>query len=109
MAQRIDQLTRQIRDLERHLTGLVERHFPQLLVPVGIGPDSAATLLITTSEVGLGVVGAHAGEGDHARDDDVGDLGVDVLPGVAVALAGVGAAGTDDGLGGFAGLLGDRG
>ncbi|MGA5266244.1 hypothetical protein [Streptomyces lydicamycinicus] len=41
------------------------------------------------------------------RDDDVCDLGVDVLPGVAVALAGVGAAGTDDGLGGFAGLLGD--
>ncbi|WP_279616605.1 transposase [Streptomyces cellostaticus] len=25
----------------------MERHFPQLLVPVGIAPDSAATLLIT--------------------------------------------------------------
>ncbi|WP_148589194.1 IS110 family transposase [Streptomyces sp. WAC01526] len=50
LAQRIDQLTEQIRDLERHLTGLVQRHFPQLLVPVGIGPDSAATLLITMGD-----------------------------------------------------------
>ncbi|WDT58460.1 IS110 family transposase [Streptomyces sp. G7(2002)] len=50
LAQRIDQLTGQIRDLERRLTGLVERHFPQLLVPVGIGPDSAATLLITMGD-----------------------------------------------------------
>ncbi|WP_248000954.1 transposase [Streptomyces sp. RPA4-5] len=50
LAQRIDQLAGQIRDLERHLTGLVERHFPQLLVPVGIGPDSAATLLITMGD-----------------------------------------------------------
>nr|WP_245171506.1 IS110 family transposase [Streptomyces decoyicus] len=50
LAQRIDQLTGQIRDLERHLTGLVQRHFPQLLIPVGIGPDSAATLLITMGD-----------------------------------------------------------
>ncbi|WAT95848.1 transposase [Streptomyces libani subsp. libani] len=50
LGQRIDQLTRQIRDLERRLAGLVERHFPQLLVPVGIGPDSAATLLITMGD-----------------------------------------------------------
>ncbi|WP_234017688.1 IS110 family transposase [Streptomyces sp. FxanaC1] len=50
LGQRIDQLTRQIRDLERRLTGLVERHFPQMLVPVGIGPDSAATLLITMGD-----------------------------------------------------------
>jgi transposase len=50
LAQRIDQLTGQIRDLERRLTVLVERHFPQLLVPVGIGPDSAATLLITMGD-----------------------------------------------------------
>ncbi|WP_406481267.1 hypothetical protein [Streptomyces platensis] len=47
LAQRIDQRAGQIRDLERRLAGLVQRHFPQLLVPVGIGPDSAATLLIT--------------------------------------------------------------
>lgn len=50
LAQRIDQLTGQILDLERRLTGLMERHFPQLLVPVGIGPDSAATLLITMGD-----------------------------------------------------------
>ncbi|WP_329181190.1 IS110 family transposase [Streptomyces decoyicus] len=50
LAQRIDQLTEQIRDLERRLTGLVQRHFPQLLIPVGIGPDSAATLLITMGD-----------------------------------------------------------
>ncbi|GAO11115.1 IS110 family transposase [Streptomyces lydicamycinicus] len=50
LAQRIDQLTEQIRDLERRLAGLVQRHFPQLLVPVGIGPDSAATLLITMGD-----------------------------------------------------------
>ncbi|WP_432141002.1 IS110 family transposase [Streptomyces sp. bgisy084] len=50
LAQRIDQLAGQIRDLERRLAGLVQRHFPQLLVPVGIGPDSAATLLITMGD-----------------------------------------------------------
>ncbi|MFI0710505.1 transposase [Streptomyces inhibens] len=50
LAQRIDQLTRQILDLERRLTGLVQRHFPQLLIPVGIGPESAATLLITMGD-----------------------------------------------------------
>jgi transposase len=46
-AQRIEQLTGQIDDLNRRLTRLVERHAPQLLTPVGIGPDSAVTLLIT--------------------------------------------------------------
>lgn len=50
LAQRIGQLTRQIRDLDRHLTGLVERHFPQLLVPVGIGPDGAVALPITMGD-----------------------------------------------------------
>ncbi|MFG2523545.1 IS110 family transposase [Streptomyces sp. NPDC048527] len=50
LAQRIVGLTRQMRDLEKHLAGLVKRHFPQLLVPVGIGPDSAATLLITMGD-----------------------------------------------------------
>ncbi|MGW7425999.1 transposase [Streptomyces sp. NPDC054813] len=42
-----EQLTGQIDELNRRLTRLVERHAPQLLVPVGIGPDSAVTLLIT--------------------------------------------------------------
>ncbi|MFE0177165.1 IS110 family transposase [Streptomyces sp. NPDC059002] len=50
LAQRIGQLTGQIRDLERRLAALVKRHYPQLLVPVGIGPDSAATLLITMGD-----------------------------------------------------------
>ncbi|MGW0583800.1 transposase [Streptomyces sp. NPDC002920] len=47
LAQRIEQLTGQIDELNRRLTRLVERHAPQLLIPVGIGPDSAVTLLIT--------------------------------------------------------------
>ncbi|WP_262371041.1 IS110 family transposase [Streptomyces sp. WAC01526] len=50
LAQRIDQLTGQIRGLERRLTELIKRHFPQLLIPMGIGPDSAATLLITMGD-----------------------------------------------------------
>ncbi|WP_455908467.1 IS110 family RNA-guided transposase [Streptomyces lydicus] len=50
LAQRIEQLTGQIDALNRRLTRLVERHAPQLLVPVGIGPDSAVTLLITMGD-----------------------------------------------------------
>lgn len=46
LAKRIEQLTGQINELNQRLTRLVERHAPQLLVPVGIGPDSAVTLLI---------------------------------------------------------------
>ncbi|MFE0382027.1 transposase [Streptomyces inhibens] len=49
-AQRIEQLTGQIHDLERRPARLVKCHFPQLLIPVGIGPDSAVTLLITMGE-----------------------------------------------------------
>ncbi|GAB7105485.1 hypothetical protein JCM4814A_37990 [Streptomyces phaeofaciens JCM 4814] len=36
--------------LNQRLTQLAERHAPQLLVPVGIGPDSAVTLLITMGD-----------------------------------------------------------
>ncbi|MEV6021775.1 IS110 family transposase [Streptomyces sp. NPDC052036] len=50
LAQRIEQLTGQIDDLNQRLTRLVEAHAPQLLVPVGIGPDSAVTLLITMGD-----------------------------------------------------------
>ncbi|MGW8969959.1 transposase [Streptomyces platensis] len=50
LAQRIEQLTGQTRELQQRLARLVERHFPQLLVPVGIGPDSAVTLLITMGD-----------------------------------------------------------
>ncbi|SEE21468.1 transposase [Streptomyces sp. Ag109_O5-10] len=50
LGQRIEQLTAQINELNQRLTRLVERHAPQLLVPVGIGPDSAITLLITMGD-----------------------------------------------------------
>ena len=50
LAQRIEQLTTQIDELNRRLTRLVERHAPQLPIPVGIGPDSAVTLLITMGD-----------------------------------------------------------
>ncbi|MFI1612704.1 transposase [Streptomyces platensis] len=43
-AQRNEQLTGQIRQLGQRLARLVEHHLPQL--PVGIGPDSAATLIV---------------------------------------------------------------
>ncbi|MEU1177058.1 transposase [Streptomyces sp. NPDC005820] len=50
LAERIEQLTGQIDELNQRLTRLVERHAPRLLEPVGIGPDSAVTLLITMGD-----------------------------------------------------------
>ncbi|MGW2134351.1 IS110 family transposase [Streptomyces coelicoflavus] len=54
LAERIEQLTAQltaqINELHQRLTRLVEHHAPQLLEPVGIGPDSAVTLLITMGD-----------------------------------------------------------
>ncbi|WP_234439684.1 transposase [Streptomyces bicolor] len=50
LAQRIEQLTRQIDELNQRLTRLVERHAPQLLTPLGISPDSAVTLLSTMGD-----------------------------------------------------------
>nr|WP_258564452.1 transposase [Streptomyces himalayensis] len=50
LAQRVGQLTEQIRDLEGRLARLVERHAPQLLAVVGIGPDTAVTLLVTVGD-----------------------------------------------------------
>ncbi|MER7407170.1 transposase [Streptomyces sp. NPDC000070] len=50
LVERIEQLTGQIAELNQRLTRLVERHAPQLLVPVGIGPDSAVMLLITMGD-----------------------------------------------------------
>ncbi|MEU9114364.1 IS110 family transposase [Streptomyces sp. NPDC048483] len=47
---RTQQLTGRIRDLEHRLARLVKCHFPQLLIPVGMGPDSAVTLLITMGD-----------------------------------------------------------
>ncbi|MGP8297826.1 transposase [Streptomyces inhibens] len=50
LAHRIGQLTEQIQELERCLARLVERYAPQLLTVVGIGPDTAVTLLITMGD-----------------------------------------------------------
>ncbi|WP_242620711.1 transposase [Streptomyces sp. BK239] len=50
LAERIEQLTGQIDELNQRVTRLVERHAPQLLEQVGIGPDSAVTLLITIGD-----------------------------------------------------------
>ncbi|MEU8844838.1 IS110 family transposase [Streptomyces sp. NPDC048564] len=50
LAERIEQLTGQINELNQRLTQLLEHHAPQLLEPVGIGPDSAVTLLITMGD-----------------------------------------------------------
>ncbi|WP_234392219.1 IS110 family transposase [Streptomyces sp. WM6378] len=50
LARRIGQLTAQNRDLEGRLARIVERHAPQLLTVVGIGPDTAVTLLSTVGD-----------------------------------------------------------
>ncbi|MER5906403.1 transposase [Streptomyces mirabilis] len=50
LAHRIGQLCEQIRDVEARLARLVECHAPQLLDVVGIGPDTAVTLLITVGD-----------------------------------------------------------
>lgn len=50
LARRIGRLTEQIQDLESRLARLVERQAPQLLTVVGIGPDTAVTLLITMGD-----------------------------------------------------------
>jgi len=50
LAERIQQLTAQIDELKRRLAGLVQSHAPQLLERVGVGPDSAITLLITAGD-----------------------------------------------------------
>ncbi|MET8563829.1 hypothetical protein ABZV75_25880 [Streptomyces flaveolus] len=50
LAKRVEQLTGRIDEPNQRLTRLVVRHAPQLLKRVGIGPDSAVTLLITMGE-----------------------------------------------------------
>lgn len=50
LAHRIGQLSEQIREVEARLTRLVERHAPQLLEVVGVGPDTAVALLITVGD-----------------------------------------------------------
>ncbi|MFE0379507.1 transposase [Streptomyces inhibens] len=50
LAHRIGQLAEQIQELERRLALLAERHAPQLLTVMGIGADTAVTLLITMGD-----------------------------------------------------------
>jgi transposase len=50
LARRILELTNEIRDLEQRITDAVATHTPKLLQQRGIGPDSAAALLITAGD-----------------------------------------------------------
>ncbi|MFD8231656.1 transposase [Streptomyces sp. NPDC059696] len=50
LAFRIGRLSEQIREVDARLARLVECHAPQLLDVVGIGPDTAVTLLITVGD-----------------------------------------------------------
>jgi transposase len=50
LAQRIEALTSEARDLELQITAVITSHAPQLLQRHGIGPDSAAALLITAGD-----------------------------------------------------------
>jgi transposase len=50
LARRIQHLTDEIEELGRQLAAVVNRHAPELLESRGIGPDSAAALLITAGD-----------------------------------------------------------
>jgi transposase len=50
LALRIQALTTEERDLQRHITAVLQTYAPQLLNRHGIGPDSAAALLITAGD-----------------------------------------------------------
>jgi transposase len=50
LARRALALTADINDLQKCLTATINAHHPQLLQPTGIGPDSAAALLITAGD-----------------------------------------------------------
>ncbi|HWN00066.1 MAG TPA: transposase, partial [Streptosporangiaceae bacterium] len=50
LAQRIQALTDEARELEQQITAVITAHAPQLLQRHGIGPDSAAALLITAGD-----------------------------------------------------------
>lgn len=50
LAQRIQSLSTEIRDLEKQLTAVITAHAPALLERHGVGPDSAAALLITVGD-----------------------------------------------------------
>ncbi|MFE6800067.1 IS110 family transposase [Streptomyces sp. NPDC057681] len=50
LARRIQQLTAEAKELTRRLTNAVRRSHPRLLDNVGVGPDSAAALLIAAGD-----------------------------------------------------------
>ncbi|MEU5999032.1 transposase [Streptomyces sp. NPDC047197] len=50
LADRIGQLSEEIREVDARLARLVEGHAPQLLEVVGIGPDTAVALLIAVGD-----------------------------------------------------------
>lgn len=50
LAQRIQQLTVEVKELARRITAAVRRCHPQLLDVIGVGPDSAAALLIAAGD-----------------------------------------------------------
>ncbi|MFC8248590.1 transposase [Streptomyces chartreusis] len=50
LAERIQQLTAQVSELKRRLAAVVQSHAPQLVERIGVGPDSAITLLITAGD-----------------------------------------------------------
>ncbi len=50
LARRIQHLTGEERELQRQITAVLDTHAPQLLGRHGIGPDSAASPLITAGD-----------------------------------------------------------
>jgi transposase len=50
LARRILELTTEIHDLVHHITTTITLHCPRLLTRRGVGPDNAATLLITAGD-----------------------------------------------------------
>lgn len=50
LAERIEHLTVQSQELERRLAEVIESHYPSLLAAAGVGPRSAAVLLITMGD-----------------------------------------------------------
>jgi transposase len=50
LARRIRALTREVKDIDRMLKELIEQTAPELLEVYGVGPDGAATLLVTAGD-----------------------------------------------------------
>jgi transposase len=50
LAQRIQSLTTEERELQHQITAVLDTHAPQLLQRPGIGPDSASALLVTAGD-----------------------------------------------------------